>query len=468
MGVDVCFLIFHGFSARMILQSEVIPALKQLGVSVAVIAPNADEIGMQKTAEALGIEVYQAPSLMSYMTEEYAILRSYFFEDVHNNPALWSKHVRRVKIREGKNPWRWFGPYVYYWLHLLSRQLPVVTQLFRRFEHRLLCNAEAAELLAKINPQLVVSTYPVNFSEATFLRSAQQQSRKTVIELLSWDNITSKGYFPTLAEYFLSWGPVMTQEMKEYYAFPDSKIFEVGVPHFDTHIKIPTPQLNAAYLQHLNLEPDKPYLFLGMSAPLFCPHEIDIVEWIAAEVDKGTFGDIQFVVRLHPQNVQGHMADLTWLTRLEKIKSQRVAVDYPLLEQSRLAWNMHQQDLIKLVNIVAGCAVSLNSGSTLAVESLIHNKPVILTYFDAGFDLPWYKSVARGAQYIHMQKFIALSGAKVASSFDQLKAYIQDALIHTTIEDAQRSYALRQECGMCDGNASFRTAEALTKILKCS
>ena len=467
MGVDICFLIFHGFSARMILQSEVIPALKREGFSVAVIAPNADEEGMKKTAVSLGIAVYKAPPLASFMASEYAVLRSYFFEDIRHNPALWSKHIRRLKIREGRNPWRWISPYVYYWIHLLTQRFPIIRKLFQKFEHHLLFNTEAAGLLDKINPRLVISTYPINFSEATFTRIARRQGRKTALELLSWDNITSKGHFPTLADYFLSWGPVMTQEVKEYYGFPDKHIFEVGVPHFDKHINIPTPPANAEYLHSLALDPKKPYLFFGMSAPVFCPHEIDIVEWIAQEVNKGTFGDIQLLVRLHPQNVQGHMADNTWLLRLEKMQSARVAVDYPILEQSQLAWDMDQHDLLKLVNLIAGCAVSLNSGSTLAIESLIHNKPVILTYFDAGFDVPWYRSVIRGSNYIHMKKFIELSGAKVTHSFDQLQSQIQYALENPSSDTEKRAFALRQECGICDGKASFRVAEALAKILAC-
>src|SRR6266404_1272539 len=242
MGVDICFLIFHGFSARMVLQSEVIPSLKREGLSVAVIAPNADEDGMKETAESLGITVYKAPHLESSIAEEYAALRMYVFEDIRHNPALWSRHIRHLKLREGRNPWRWIGPYAYYRAHLLTHRFPIIRKLFQKFEHNLLFNTKAAELLDKINPGLVVSTYPVNFSEATFMRTAQRQDRKSVIELLSWDNITSKGHFPTLADYFISWGPIMTREVKEYYNFPVDRIFEVGVPHFDKHINIPIPQ----------------------------------------------------------------------------------------------------------------------------------------------------------------------------------------------------------------------------------
>jgi hypothetical protein len=54
MGVDICFLISNGFSARIVLQSEVIPSLKREGLSVAVIAPNADEDGMKETCAIPG------------------------------------------------------------------------------------------------------------------------------------------------------------------------------------------------------------------------------------------------------------------------------------------------------------------------------------------------------------------------------------------------------------------------------
>jgi hypothetical protein len=63
-----------------------------------------------------------------------------------------------------------------------------------------------------------------------------------------------------------------------------------------------------------------------------------------------------------------------------------------------------------------------------------------------------------------MRKFIELGGAKVAHSFDELKLQIQDALTNPSLEDDKRAYALSQECGICDGKASSRAAEALVKI----
>jgi len=78
MGVDICFLIFHGFSARMVLQSEVIPSLKREGLSVAVIAPNADEDGMKETAESLGITANVAAIFKDASVGEFSGYEYYF------------------------------------------------------------------------------------------------------------------------------------------------------------------------------------------------------------------------------------------------------------------------------------------------------------------------------------------------------------------------------------------------------
>ena len=121
-----------------------------------------------------------------------------------------------------------------------------------------------------------------------------------------------------------------------------------------------------------------------MSAPYFAPHEIDIVEWIAHEVQRERWGpDVQLLVRPHPQNVQGDLADESWLPRLKRLPSARVAVDWPTLRPSRLLWSMDVADLRRLAHLLAGASVTLNTCSTLSIDAIMHDRPVVLTSFDA-------------------------------------------------------------------------------------
>src|SRR5690606_10916297 len=128
--------------------------------------------------------------------------------------------------------------------------------------------------------------YPVDALEASFLFAAKRLCIRTVGHLMSWDNITSKGRFPVIPDVFISWGPIMTAEIQQYYGTPRDRIHECAVAHFDAHTRAGSAGPAA-----------QPYLFFGMGAePRKAsigsePREIDIVEWLAEAVRRGTFGE---------------------------------------------------------------------------------------------------------------------------------------------------------------------------------
>jgi hypothetical protein len=301
------------------------------------------------------------------------------------------------------------------------------------------------------------------------LLEAQRAAIPTIGQLLSWDNITSKGRFTVVPDYYISWGPIMSAELQEYYQIKSENIIETGPAHFDAHVtRVNKTHIRAAIAQ-LGLNADKPYLFFGMSSPYFSPYEIELVEWLARAVESNRFGpDMQLVVRPHPQNVQGYLADTAWLPRLDVLSSDRVAIDYPLLEDSSLAWDMNEQDLPKLANLLAGCAISLNSGSTLAIDSILHDKPVVLPIFDAGHKPPWWQGTERSLYYIHMIKLIELGGVRVVRSFEEMEQWIKAYLADPGLDRAGREITRRRETGPADGLASERVADALAHYLKRS
>jgi hypothetical protein len=203
-----------------------------------------------------------------------------------------------------------------------------------------------------------------------------------------------------------------------------------------------------------------------MSSPYFSPYEIEVVEWLADAVCGGRFGgEVQLVVRPHPQNVQGYMADPTWLPRLNALIGARVAVAYPSLGRDGLAWNMDEEDLPRLTNLLAGCSICLNSGSTLTIDAIVQDKPVILTMFDAARQLPWWQSTVRLVSYPHIEKMLAFGGVRVASSFDAMAEAIFAYLDDPQLDAAGRAAIRRSECGPCDGQASHRIAAALARAV---
>ncbi|MEL6143205.1 MAG: hypothetical protein AAFU67_16510, partial [Bacteroidota bacterium] len=373
--IDVCYVISHGFAARMVLQTGLLIRLADAGKQVAVIAPDASDENLRDVGQHPRIHVFNAGLKQTIWDDDYTVKRMYFLEDLRANPVFWEKHIYSIRYTKSKHPWKRVRPFIYYGIHRLIKYFPSIQARFRKTEHRNLVSNTAEDLLQQLQPYLVVATYPINFIEAKYLYAAKSLGYETMIHLLSWDNITSKGIFPVIPDRFILWGDIMYQELKDYYGTPDTKVAVCGVPHFDHHLTIKEQPSYKALLKELGLDPERPYFFLAMSSPRFAPYEIDIVEWLAEQVNRNVFGDeMQFVVRPHPQNVQGSMADQRWLGRLQAIKGPRVGVDIPKLVDSKVRYSMKATDMDHLSNLLVGCTLSLNSGSTVSIDSLVMGK----------------------------------------------------------------------------------------------
>ena len=465
--IDVCYIISHGFAARMLLQTGLILRLTKQGKQVAIITPDPTDENLQELKSNTSVHIYDAGIEQTIWDDDYGVKRMYFLEDIRKNPVFWEKHLYSILYTKSKHPWKRIRPFIYYPIHLLIKLFPGIRDRFKRTEGKHLASSKADALLKKIEPKLVVSTYPINFLEAKFLYSAKQSGIKTLIHLLSWDNITSKGIFPVIPDQFIAWGQVMEDELKAYYGVGKDRVYVCGVPHFDQHIDIKNTDNYKAVLSDLNLNPEQSYIFMAMSSPRFAPHEIDIVGWLAKAVEDNVFGiNLQLVVRPHPQNVQGSLGDKSWLKRLDRLNSDRVAIDYPKLIESKVRWSMRKTDMLRLSNLLAGCCVCLNSGSTVSIDALMMDKPVVLTSFDGDKKLYYWKSGRRLVDYPHQKKFVDLGGANVVHSYKELKEEVLKYLFRPNHDLAKRQHARQMECHLNDGLATERVVHAMMAILE--
>ena len=465
--IDICYIISHGFAARMLLQTGLLRKLTEAGKSIAIITPDPNDENLAELRDNPLVQIFDPEINQTIWDDDYGVKRMYYLEDIKSNPVFWEKHLYSILYTDSKHPWKRIRPFIYYPIHRLIKYFPSIRARFKEKEDSYLFSEKANVLLQKINPSLVVSTYPVNFLEAKFLFAAKKKKIKTLIHLLSWDNITSKGIFPVIPDEFILWGKVMQEELKEYYNTPDDAVQVCGVPHFDHHVRVKENPAYRDLVSELGLNADLPYLFVAMSSPRFAPHEIDIVEWLSKAIDKDVFGKkMQLIVRPHPQNVQGALADKKWIKRLDDLQSKRVAVDYPQLVKSKVRWSMRKSDMDHLSNLLVGCSVCLNSGSTVSIDALVMEKPVILTSFDGDKKLYYWKSARRLIDYPHQNKFVKLGGANVVHNYEELKTEIEKYLVAPNHDIEKRRHALKMECSLSDGQATERVVKAMLHVLE--
>ena len=458
------YLISHGHTARGAFQTGVLSMLCKSGIDVTVLAKRDPEGELERRVAETGakFETYSPPVLNKF--NQLTIFRSYVHQNIRKNPALWEKHQRRSMDKSASTKRKLMNK-----LYLLGgdliRTIPFAKSIYKNFEKKLYQDENLDRILKRINPDAIVSTRPVDLLEIFALNAAEKLGIKKVMYILSWDNITAKGIFPVTADYYLTWGPIMNTELKEYYNAPDSNVHLTGVTHFDVHHHVKNNPTNDKWMKHLELDPDKPYLFFTMSASYYAPNEIDIIEWMAKKVEENAYGkDMQLILRPHMHNFQEGFSDLSWTNRLMGLKSNRVAIDLPDLDNSLLTWYTKQDDMLKLSNLINGSTICFNSGSTIAIEASILDKPTIITMFDTD-NWPEWNSVKRIEKYIHLDKYFKLGAANVVYSFDELDQWILTYVESPEYTIEKRKLAAEKECFKIDGKASERFVTNILKVL---
>ena len=92
------------------------------------------------------------------------------------------------------------------------------------------------------------------------------------------------------------------------------------------------------------------------------------------------------------------------------------------------------------------------------------DRPVITVGFDGLEELPYDLSARRGLDFTHIKKMLALGGVRVAQSFVDLEAHINDYLCEPHLERDERIYTAVQECGAQDGCAAERVAVTIASL----
>ena len=455
-GPDYLFLISNGFSARMICQTDLLPELRRAGLRVGILTADRQDASLRSLADRHGVEIYEYDVKRSALNVQLFQLRKYFLNDIRKNPALLEKYMSR-KLDPERSPLRRAQTRLAGGLYWLGQRVPALRPAYRRLEQRLMRSGAARRQLAAIDPGCLVCTYPVLAPEPEFLLAARELGVPSVLHLLSWGNVPSKGVFPALADRYVVWGEAMERDLRARYPVAEGAVYRCGVPHFDRHVRA------AAELDRTGLPR---YLFFAMSAPRYCPHEIDIVEWLAERVSRGEYGaGVELVIRPHPQNVHGYLADLSWLPRIRALgELPGVAVLYPKMNVgSGLLFSIDEADMAEFTSRLAGAAVVLNSGSTVTIDAMMTDRPVLLTSFDADRRLDYWFSARRLKDYLHLADIIGFGGVRVTENFAELDAGIRDYLAEPARDRAARRETIRAYCVAADGQA---TARAVTYYLQ--
>lgn len=453
----ICLSITHGFQARNLLQTDVLPLLLDAGYEVTVIGPASGRPEFQEAFKRSGVHFAPAAAKPGRMANFFGSVRRYALANPRRNATY---NLFNEEFLRSSKP-------LYIVLRGMNRVLgrrPTLRHWWTSLESALVPGREVEEVLGSAVPALLVTGTPgTEHLDALLLRAARRLGVPTLCVVLSWDNLTSKGHMAVRPDRLVVWNERMRQEAVDLHDYRLEEVDVAGVAHFDVYAR-PEQQLSgAAVCRRLGLDPARKILVFGTVSPFLFRYNLEVAELLAKAVADGRVSPpSQLVVRLHPQSISGIYADdLEGYRALSARFPGLVALDLPQVINSGLQWALPDDEMVWLASLLSRADVSLTVGSTLAIDAALCDTPVIGVAFDGLHKLPYPRSIRRAYDYTHYKPLVDTGGLRVAENEQQMIEQVNRYLAHPELDHEGRVTIVREQAGKVDGRAGERVARLI-------
>ena len=300
------------------------------------------------------------------------------------------------------------------------------------------------ELLKKDKPDYVFFTHQRPTYLAPFLYSVLKLKIPVSTFIFSWDNLSSKGRMLGTFDTFLVWSDLMKKEL--LYFYPSTKpenVEVVGTPQFEPYCMDEYSTNKNDFLEKFKLDSAKKIICFSCADSSIGQNDSIVIRAIAKAIRENNIKNSQLLVRTSPAEdgkrfevVKNEFPEIVWnipkweLTRENHSEnwSQRI----PTIE-----------DFIDLKSILQFVDLNVNMCSTMSLDFMIFDKPVINTVF--GNETNGLYNDQRFLNYTHYKTVIDSGAINIAKDEKELiKAINLDLNNPTHKLDKQRELAKLQ------------------------
>ncbi len=320
---------------------------------------------------------------------------------------------------------------------------------------------EYKALLREDQPNQVFFTHQRPPFLAPFLVAAMQLKISTGTFIFSWDNLASKGRMLGTFNYFLVWSDLMKKEMLYFYpGVKNEAVLVVGAPQFEPYVMEKYHTSRQEFLDKFKLDADKKTICYSCADVSIGKNDPLVIAAIANAIRNHSIkGNVQLLVRTSPaeddarfKSIRAAFPEICWnvpkwiLTRVNHAEnwSQRIPAD---------------EDIKDLRSVLTYVDLNVNMCSTMSLDFMLFNKPVINTVF--GNETNGLYNDQRFLIYDHYKKVVKSGAVVISKNENELVQAINRALENPEEKAKQRKAMIDLQISKPLLNTSKRIAETL-------
>ncbi len=300
---------------------------------------------------------------------------------------------------------------------------------------------------------------------APLIYAAEKLRIQTISFIFSWDNLASKGRMSGNFDFYLVWSEQMKQELLQFYtSIKENQVEVVGTPQFEPYVLDRYDMPRNVFLERFGLDATKPTVLFSCGDVSTSPNDPLYIELIAKMIQENRLvKPVNLLVRTSPAEEPKRFAELA-------AKYPFICWNYP---DWKLARSNHQeswsqripsvQDVTDLKAVLQYSDLCVNMLSTMSLDSMLFNKPVINTVF--GNPENGLANDQRFLRYAHIVNVINSNAVSVAKTENELLLALNQCLQQPDYKLQEQRTLLKMQIGYELKGTSERIALALKKML---
>ncbi|WP_159947778.1 CDP-glycerol glycerophosphotransferase family protein [Polaribacter septentrionalilitoris] len=316
-------------------------------------------------------------------------------------------------------------------------------------------------LLQKEDLDIIFFTHQRPPFLAPLLYLAQQLKIKTTSFIFSWDNLASKGRVLGEFDGYMVWSDLMKKEL--LYFYPNTQknnVKVVGTPQFEPYVMDKYFASKNEFMTKFNLDPNKKIICYSCADADIGRNDEVHIRAIIGYIEKDN--NLQLLIRTSPAedgkrfvNLMEEYPNIVW--NIPKWHSTR--------ENHAESWSQRLpsvEDVIDLRAILAYSDVNVNMLSTMSLDFMLFDKPVINTVF--GNKKNDLYDDQRFLNYVHYQYVVDSKAVTIAKNEEELHQQLKEAFEQPQLRTKQRKALIDLEIGGELKGTSKRIVKALKEL----
>ncbi|OIQ22714.1 hypothetical protein [Lacinutrix sp. MedPE-SW] len=317
-------------------------------------------------------------------------------------------------------------------------------------------------ILKESKPDLLFFTHQRPPYLAPFLYCANVLKIHTTSFIFSWDNLASKGRMMGSFNSYLVWSDLMKKELIHFYpnTIPEN-VKVIGTPQFEPYVMEQYKTQKSNFFQKFNLDASKKVICYSCADAGIGANDAVHIASVMQYINNNPKLNLQLLVRTSPAE-DG--------LRFEPLKEKFPEIKWNI-PKWKLARNNHVEswsqripsieDVIDLRSILEFSSLNINMCSTMGLDFMLFNKPVIYTVF--GNETNDLYNDQLFLNYVHLEYVIDSKAVAIAKDETELHAYLTEALEQPELRKENREALIKLEISKTLKGTSNRMAKTLMK-----